>query len=151
LDELDSHGFELVRSALPVGLVERRQPFILNINSHNMEIDKELTNFRTVRLEDVNIGNVLFEFGDASHLILPFQAPRSLLAFIRGFTHVIVARPENFTCRSPLEELIPRTGLNYSFVEGKLLSNLDCDESCSCVSDARYRVMSDDLGFIHAQ
>jgi hypothetical protein len=81
--------------------------------------------------------NLPHAFRQIAPLVVPFQVSPSLLAFVRSHTKVIVIRPEGFACRSLLEEMIERTGLEFSVVNCTLTSKIDCDETCACISAAR--------------
>jgi hypothetical protein len=79
-------------------------------------------------------------FRQIAQLVVPFQISPSLLAFVSPHTKVIVIRPAGFACRSLLEEMIERNGLDFSVVNCTLTSGVECDETRACVSAARCHI-----------
>jgi hypothetical protein len=103
------------------------------------EVD-DLSGFMEVPYASLSPLNLSRAFRHIAPLVVQFQVSPSLLAFVSPHTKVIVIRPAGFTCRSLLEEMIERTSLDFSVVNCTLTSGVECDETCACISAARFHI-----------
>jgi hypothetical protein len=132
LRDFEREDFEMLRTMWEPSDGER-MPGIVTIDR---EAD-DLSGFVEVPYASLSPRNVTRAFRQIAPLVVPFQTSPSLLAFVSGDTKVIVIRPTGFACRSLLEEMIERTGLEFSVANCTLTSEVDCDETCACISAAR--------------
>jgi hypothetical protein len=103
------------------------------------EVDN-LSGFVEVPYASLSPLNLFRAFRQIAPLVVPFQVSLSLLAFVSPHTKVIVIRPAGFACRSLLEEMIERIGLNFSVVNCTITSGVECDETCAWASSARCHI-----------
>jgi hypothetical protein len=139
ISEFDSDDFSDARRILPGPKGSERRAVVVDIEGHPLSIEGGNVP-PTIALQEIPAAWLPFTFTDTDRVIVPFQAPASLLVLLRSFATVIVVRPSGFQCQSALERSLSVSGLSFETVNGSLVSAGACDESCGCVADAKYRV-----------
>jgi hypothetical protein len=141
MTDFEEDDFALVRSLLPTG--SGRRSIVLELEGAPLVAN--LTGVHVLPLAQVQLRSLPWTFDNTHALIMPFQAPPGVLAFLRTLTKVIIVRPAGFPCHSELERMIGRSGLAAVIVNATLLDGKQCDASCECIATARYRVEAEDI------
>jgi hypothetical protein len=136
--------FAVSRLIMPSPPNETRRAMLVTFHNDSMTID-ETIGFHELKYEALTPSSLPFTFVDADPVVLPFQASPSILTFFRSFTRIVVVRPAGVECRSALEDVIPRSGLSWAALNATLVEPVQCDESCECVAQARYRIRLEQL------
>jgi hypothetical protein len=147
LSEFVLSDFRMVRSFLSRTAASNRVRFLVTLEGQPLELTGAADGnpFVEIRLSEVGVKALPFVFNDAEQLVLPFQAPPGLLAFVQSFTRVVIVRPEGFVCESELERMVKRTGLAFKFVNASLVPNTGCEFACECIRDVKYRIELSEL------
>jgi hypothetical protein len=103
------------------------------------EVD-DLSGFVEVPYASLSPLNMSRTFRQIALLVVPFQVSPLLFAFVSPHTKMIVIGPAELACRSLLEAMIERTGLDFSVVNCTLTPGVECDETWACVSAARCHI-----------
>jgi hypothetical protein len=144
IEEFEAVDFAEARAILPAPKGEDRRTFLVELKDSPLEIEGDLP-FEKVKLWVLSARILPFVFNDTNLLIVPFQAPVGLIAFLRTFTKVAVVRPEGFPCQSALERSLRVSGLAFTFVNATFVAGEQCNEMCGCVDSAKYQIKADKI------
>jgi hypothetical protein len=146
IGQFDDDDFRLIQSLLPGPWANDRRPVLVSLDGAPLELTGGTPDpFVHYHLGNLSAHALPFVFNDTQPLVLPFQAPASLLTFVRTFTRVIIVRPAGFACQSELENMIGRSGLSFDVVNASLAAGSECGSGCECLGDAKYHLEISEL------